>query len=255
MRALKILFGSLALIMIALVMIVIFGLNSATFLDKSAKFAIEKSGLDISFSEIKGGLYSGLEIKDFNYQDDVKADLKVDIDFPALREGKVKVRDINLSNLHIDKDFLATLVSPSEKNTSADTSKNSFIKEISVDRLHLDTKDIVYDTYTLDALVLDVHNFHYDMKEDFSGDINAHIASNVALVDVTMKLKDSHYDAHIDADVQKDFIAPYIQDSNVSLRAMPHIMIEAVGDMDNAVVDAKIGEGVLKYDAIMIRPK
>jgi len=74
-------FKWLFFILLALVFIVImigsFGLNSEAFLNQSAKMAIEKSGLDIKFGEIKGGLYSGLEIKDFNYQDDVKADMIV----------------------------------------------------------------------------------------------------------------------------------------------------------------------------------
>ncbi len=255
MKALKIFFALIGMVLLALIMIVVFGLNSATFLNHGAKFAIEKSGLDITFSEIKGGLYSGLEIKDFNYQDDVKADVKLEIDFPALKEGKVKVKDINLSNLTIDKDFLASLLTPSESNTTTATSKKSFIKEISVDNLHLDTKDIVYEAYTLDALVLDVHDFHYDMKEEFSGDIKAHIASNVALADVSVVLEKSHYDAHIDADVQKTFIEPYLKDSNITLDTVPHITLDARGDMENVVVDAKIGEGILFSQSIMINPK
>ncbi len=255
MKALKIIFGLVGLLLLGLIMIVVFGLNSASFLNHTAKYAIEKSGLDITFSEIKGGLYSGLEIKDFNYQNDVKADVKLDIDFPALKDGKVKVRDVNLSNLTIDKDFLASLLAPSDTNKTTATSKKSFIKEISVDNLHLDTKDIVYEAYTLDALVLDVHDFHYDMKEEFSGDIKAHIASNVALADIDVMLKKGHYNAHINADVQKEFIEPYLKDSNVTLDTVPHITLDALGDMENVVVDAKIGEGILFSQSIMINPK
>ncbi len=236
-------------------MIVTFGLNSATFLEKGAAFAIEQSGLDIKIGEIKGGLYSGLEIKDFNYQDDVKADLKLDIDFPALKEGKVKVNELNLSNLTIDKEFLASLLKPSQKSEGAEKKGESFIKEIVVDKLHLDTKDIVYEEYILHALVLDVHDFTFDMKEKFSGDIKAHVESNVALADIDVTLKDSRYDVRLDADVEKAFIQPYLKDTNVTLEAVPHIRVDAVGDMKDVVVDAKIGEGSLLFDTIMIAPK
>ena len=203
--------------MIALIMIVTFGLNSSTFLEKGAALAIEQSGLDIKIGQIKGGLYSGLEIKDFNYQDDVKADLKLDIDFPSLKEGTLNVKEANLSNLTIDKAFLASLLEPSDSKKSDKKSGESFIKKIIVDKLHLDTKDIVYEAYILHALVLDVHGFNYDMKERFSGDIKAHVESNVALADLDVKLNDGRYDMHLDADVQKDFVAPYLKDTNVSL--------------------------------------
>jgi len=236
-------------------MIVTLGFNSATFLEKGAAFAIEKSGLDIKIGEIKGGLYSGLEIKDFNYQDDVKADLKLDIDFPSLKDGIVKVNEVNLSNLAIDKDFLASLIKPTEGNESTEKKGESFIKEIIVDKLHLDTRDIVYEEYILHSLVLDVNDFSFDMKEKFSGDIKAKIASNVALADLDIKLSEGHYDVHLDADVEKAFIEPYLKDTNITLEAVPHIMIDAVGDMENVVVDAKIGEGILYHNAIMISPK
>ncbi|HIP47107.1 MAG TPA: hypothetical protein EYG95_06070, partial [Campylobacterales bacterium] len=255
MKALKIVFGFIAVLLITLIMIVTLGFNSATFLEKGAAFAIEKSGLDIKIGEIKGGLYSGLEIKDFNYQDDVKADLKLDIDFPSLKDGIVKVNEVNLSNLAIDKDFLASLIKPTEGNESTEKKGESFIKEIIVDKLHLDTRDIVYEEYILHSLVLDVNDFSFDMKEKFSGDIKAKIASNVALADLDIKLSEGHYDVHLDADVEKAFIEPYLKDTNITLEAVPHIMIDAVGDMENVVVDAKIGEGILYHNAIMISPK
>lgn len=255
MKALKIFFGLIGVIMIVLIMIVTLGFNSASFLEKGAALAIEQSGLDIKIGEIKGGLYSGLEIKDFNYQDDVKADLKLDIDFPSLKDGIVKVNEVNLSNLTIDKAFLASLIKPSETNESSEKSGESFIKEIIVDKLHLDSKDIVYEEYILHALVLDVNDFTFDMKEKFSGDIKAHVESNVALADIDITLNESRYDVHLDADVEKAFIERYLKDTNVTLEAVPHISIDAVGDMENVVVDAKIGEGIIYHDTIMISPK
>jgi len=241
--------------MMALIMIVTFGFNSATFLEKGAAIAIEQSGLDIKIGEIKGGLYSGLEIKDFNYQDDVKADLKLDIDFPSLKDGVVKINEVTLSNLTIDKAFLASLLKPSEKSETDEKSGENFIKKIIVDKLHIDTTDIVYEEYVLHALVLDVNDFNFDMKEKFSGDINAHVESNVALADIDVTLKESRYDVHLDADVEKAFIAPYLKDTNLTLEAVPHIMIDAKGDMENVLVDAKVGEGTLYHDSIMISPR
>ncbi len=241
--------------MIVLIMIVVFGLNSASFLDSSVKYAIEKSGLDIHYAEIKGGLYSGLEIKDFNYQDDIKASLKLDIDFPALKEGKLYIKDLNLSHLQIDKDFLASLLKPNNKEKEKGDNQERFLKEIIVDSLHFDTQDIAYEDYRLDSAVVDVRDFHYDMKKQFSGDIEANIASNVAKANITVTMKDSQYDLHIGADIKRDFITPYLKESNITIVTLPFIMIDAKGDLEEVVIDTHIDKGVIKSDAIMIATK
>ncbi len=236
-------------------MIVGFGLNSEVFLNQAAKIGIEKSGLDIKYGKIKGGLYSGLEITDFDYQNgDIKADMRVDVDFGALKNGEVKIHDINLSNLRIDKAFLASLMQPSDTNKTKKEGE-SFIKSVVVDRLHLDTQDIVYEAYHLDSLVLDIKDFKSDLKEQFSGDIQAKIQSNVAQADIDVKLKDGRYDAHIDTDIERDFILPYLKDTNVTLESVPHIMIDAKGDLENVTINANLGEGLLHYTSIMIAPK
>jgi len=252
LKIFKLFLGLILLIILALIMIVTLGFNSASFLDKTASVAIEKSGLDISYSSIKGGLYSGLEIKNFNYQDAVKADLKLDIDFAALKEGQVKVNEVNLSNVMIDKDFLSALLQPGESAEQEANKGESFIKEVIVDKLHIDAKDIAYETYLLKRLSLDVDNFYFDMKEKFSGKIKGVIESNVALADIDVTLKNSTYDAHIEADVEKSFVAPFLVDSNVTL---PHITLDAKGDLEAAVIDAKIGAAKLFVEPIMIAPQ
>jgi hypothetical protein len=237
-------------------MIVGVGLNSEIFLNKAAKIGIEKSGLDIKFDAIKGGLYSGLEIKGFDYQDgDVQADLRLDVDFLALKEGILKVRDLNLSHLKIDKAFLSSMLVAGDKNSTTKESKESFIKEIIVDRLHLDSEDIAYQSYLLHHLVLDVHHFYFNGKKRFSGDIMADIDSNVAQVKLTAKLKDSHYDAHIDTDIEQTFVMPYLQDSNITLLKVPHITLDAKGDLKEALVDMHLAEGDLLLNEIAISPQ
>lgn len=235
-------------------MIIGFGLNSEAFLNKGAKLAIEKSGLDIKFGEIKGGLFSGVEIKDFNYQDDVKADLKLDMDFAALKEGTVRVKDVNISHLSIDKDFLATLMKPGKSNENSQNSE-SMIKMLEVDNLHLDAHNIAYENYMLDALVLDIKGFKTDMKESFYGDIKARIESNVARADITAKLEDKNIDAHMAMDVKKEFVQPYLKDSNVTLEDVPHVVVDMKGTKSLLMVDATIGEGVFYFQDITINPK
>ena len=236
-------------------MIVGFGLNSEAFLNQAAKIGIAQSGLDIKYGSIKGGLYSGLSIKDFDFQDgDVKADLTVDMDMLALKDGKVKIHDINLSNFHIDKDFLSSLLTPSDANKSA-TKGESFIKTVQVDSLHLDTHDIVYEGYELHGLVLDVKDFKSDLKTQFFGDIKAKIDSNVAKADVLVILDDNRYDVHVDGDVQKDFLLPFLVDANVTLERVPHVVLDAKGDLDDVRVDMVLGEGEMYLSDIRISPK
>jgi hypothetical protein len=256
LKALKILLWLFLVLIAVLIMIVGVGLNSESFLNKAAKIGIEKSGVDIKFDMIRGGLFSGLEVRGFNYQGgDVQADLRLDIDFLALQEGVLRVNEVNLSHLRVDKAFLSSLLAADDKKSREKETQESFIKEIIIDRLHLDTEDIAYESYLLHYLQLDVNNFYYDMKERFDGDIKADIDSNVGKFTLHTTVKKSHYDSHLDADIASAFISPYLKDSNLTLGKVPHISLDAKGDFKALFVDIAIQEGALSFNEIGIRPQ
>lgn len=251
---LKILLGFLLVVMV-LLSAVVFGLNSETVLNKVATTAIEKTGLDIKYSSLEGGLFDGLKIKGFNYEDKVKADLNFKADFIALSSGVVHVEELNISNLWIDEAFLATLTGDSNQSEKKEEGKDSFIKKLIVDSATLNLVDFHYEDYVVDVLNLQIDNLSYDMKKDITAKIYADFESNVANAILNAQIKDEKYTFRIEADPKKVFIASYVEDQNITIENAPHIVLDGEGDFHNLKADMHVNKTKLKYQDIEIAPK
>ncbi len=250
---LKVLLGFLLLVVV-LVAVLLFGLNSQSVLDKVATTAIAKTGLDIKYTSLEGGLFDGLNIKGFNYEDKVKADLKFKADFKAMSSGVIHVEDINISNLWIDEAFLATL-SGDSNTTEKEESKESFIKRLIVDSATLNLVDFHYEDYVVDVLNLQIDNLDYDMKKDISADIKAEFESSVANAILNAKIKDEKYTLHVEADPKKEFITPFVSEHNITIENAPHVVIDADGDFKKVQVDMQVDDTKLLFQDIEIAPK
>jgi hypothetical protein len=231
-----------------------FGLNSESFLNKTASLAIKESGLDIKFKSIKGGLYSGLKIEGFTYEDKVSSDLALDMDFKALKDGHLVVNDLNISNLKIDKDFLSSLLKEKSEKKSKSSSENP-IKDIDIKKLHLDLSSISYKEYEVYDLSLDAKELHYDMKEDISGDISLNTDTNVAKLEADINLKDGRYILDLRADVKDDYASSFLKDTNVTLSTLPHIKLKADGDFKDVSFDVALDGGEARVNDITIISK
>ena len=251
---LKILLGFLVLVLI-LLSILFFTLNNGSVLDKVAKTAIDQVGMDIKYDSLEGGLLDGLDIKGFNYEDKVKADLKFKADFNALNDGIVHVEDLNISNLWIDETFLNTLTGDSNQSEAKEETKESFIKKLIVDRASLNLVDFHYQEYVVDVLNLQIENLSYDMKKDIQAKIKCDFQSNVADAVLNAHIKDEKYNFHIEADPKKAFIMPFVKDQNITIEHTPHIVLDGDGDFHKLQADMYIEDTKVSYQDITIIPK
>ncbi len=252
----KILFWFLTLLLL-IIGAVFYFLSSQTLLNKGIKTAIAQSGLDVKFDKIEGDLFSGIGIKNFNYQDQVSGNLYFKGDFEAIKEGKVIVDDLNISNLKIDKDFLAQLAKPSdevkeESNSSFDL---SMIKEIAINSLHVDTTDIVYEEYKINDLKLDVKNLSYDMNESIRGNLSLNLDSNMTQAVIEADIKDQDFKISLKATPEKSFVMNYLKDQNITFESMPYVDIYADGNFDEVDLNATITKTKLKFQDIDIAVK
>ena len=232
-------------------------LSSESLLNKGVQTAIEQSGLDVKFDKIEGDLFNGIGIKNFNYEDKVSGDLFFEADFEALKDGRVVVDDLNLSNIKIDKDFLADLAKPSDKpkeesNSSVDL---SMIKEIAIKSLHVDTKDIIYDQYKINSLQLDLKDVSYDMNESMSAKLSLDLDSNVTQASLIGDIKDEDYQLSLQATPEKEFVMGYLKDQNITFEEMPYIDIYANGNFDEVDLNGTITKTKLKFQDIDIAIK
>ena len=191
-------------------------------LNKMASLAISKSGLDIKYADMKGNLFDGLDIKEFNYEDKVKGDLKLKADFMALKDGVLHVNEVNLSNLWIDKEFLETLGQDANKSEQKSSSqKSQFIKKVIVDSASLNVVDLHYQEYIINSLNLEIENLSYDMKKDINASLFASIDSNVIIALLKAKIKDEKYTMHLDANPKKEFLSTFVKEHNVTIQKSP----------------------------------
>ncbi len=253
MKILKIIFWILFLLAIV-VGAIMYGLNSKDVLNKITSETIERLGLDISYDSLEGGMFDGLDIKGFNYEDKVKGDIKVKADFKAIKEGFIHVEDINISNLQIDEEFLKSLTSDSNK-TEKSEKKGSFIKRVIVDNAHLNLVDFKYGEYEVETLNLNVKDLNYDMKNDISAKIDADIKSSVATAKIVADIKDEKYKLHLDGYPKKEYISKFVKEQNITIQQVPHVVLDADGDFDKVDANLLLDDTKLTFQDIEIAPK
>ncbi len=248
-------FGFLILFIIVLIFVLLFSLNSSTVLNLIAKEGIEKSGIDFSYKSIEGGVFSGLKIKDANYQDKAKVDLEIDIDFGSLTSGNVDIKTLKATNVWIDKGFLQSLIDTNSSNTADDQSKSDIpIKSINIEHLQLGVLDIAYQSYLLKSANLKVDDFHYDMKKNISGNIAFNAKSNIANVDLNMKIIKSHYVGSVLLKLNESYLNTLVSDQNITLDKVSKIKLLIDGDMDSSDFSLDMGKSTLLYQEYEIQP-
>ncbi len=241
------------LIVVSLVALILFGLNNQGMLDKIAKTAISQSGLDVKYSSIKGGLFDGFGIKDFNYENSVKANLKLEVDFKKLSDGVLYIKDLNLSNLWIDEEFLANLTKDSNKTEEAKSDKKDiFIKKIVADSVTLNLVDFRYESYVIEYLNLQIDELTYDMKDDISAKIALDLNSNVANALLKANIDEKKYNLNLDGDVKKEFLAPFLAEQNITIENAPYIKVDAEGDFEDLRANMRVSGAKLSYQDIEV---
>jgi len=253
-KLLKIIFIVL-LVIVGILFMVIKGLNSETVINKIASTAIDNSGFDIKYKSLKGGIFDGLEIEGFNYEDKLKADLRLKADLKALKNGVVHIEDINISNLWIDEKFLNTLSGTKKKEKETKESRNEFIKRLIIDHATLNIVDFHYKEYLVNELTLKIDDLSYDMKKDITADIYADLNSNIAKAVLKGGIKDENYKLYLKADPKVSFIKEYVKDQNITIENAPHIELTADGNYENVNADIRVNRAKLRYNDIAIYPE
>jgi hypothetical protein len=220
-----------------------------------AKTAIEQTGMDIKYDSLKGGLLDGLDIKGFNYEDKVKANLKLKADFKSTSSGVIHVEDLNISNLWIDEEFLNSLMSDSNESEKKQESTESFIKKLIVDSATLNLVDFHYKEYAVKELNLQIDDLSYDIKKDIKAKIKADFKSNVADAIIKADIKDEKYKFHIIAEPKKEYITPFIKEQNITIQVPPHIVLDGDGDFHKVRANAFVTKTKLSFQDIKISPK
>ena len=256
MKIVKYLLWTLLLFLVIVAGILLLVLGNGKVLDTTIRTAVSQLGVPLSYEKLSGTVWRGLSLKGVNYDDKVKADLTLKVDYPALSKGVVHIEKVAANNVWIDRDFLASLIDANSSSEADETtSKNEQIKKILVDALDLTLVDTRYHEYTVKRLALHISDFSYDMDKKMSGKIDLSLDSNVAALHSDMTLHESRYNGTIDLHPDRNYLQQFVREQNLTIDTAPHITADVEGDLTRTAFDVTLHETTLHYTTLAITPQ
>jgi len=226
-------------IFLFLVILVLFLLENPSVALKFAKEPLKEQ--NITYQTIEGGLFTGFRLTKFNYQNKVKAkEVALDIDWKKLDKRVLYIKDIELKDIEIQKEYLQSLI---DSNSTEEDDSNSSLPfdRVVVENADISLTGIEYDKYTLNSGSIKIKNFTTDMKKEYRGDIDLDIDSNVAMMSLSSHIHDDKFKLVSDIEPQREFLKPYLKDNNITLPNNPKFKIKADGSLEeiNYYIDTK----------------
>ncbi|RUM74510.1 MAG: hypothetical protein DSZ11_03920, partial [Sulfurovum sp.] len=192
--------------------------------------------MGVEYGEVKGGLLSGFEIHDINYQDEItakKVHLKVDVE--KLEDRVLHIEQLELENLHIDKNYLKNLL---EDNSSSDKKENNSslpFDSIVVDRADISLNNIEYNEYFLKSAKVKITHLKSDLKQQYIGDIYLLLDSNVTKLDLNASINSNNVNIFSTIEPKKDFLHTFSKDYNVTFNYNPRFTLKIEGDITKQI--------------------
>jgi autotransporter translocation and assembly factor TamB len=207
--------------------LLLFTIEQPSFILAIASQPLKEQG--ISYGTVKGGLLSGIKIEDINYQNSIKVkELKLKVYWERLLERILHIDTLTLDGIKIEKKFLASLI---DSNSSSDENTTLPFDKIVVDRANISLKDTVYDKYRVNSAKLKIKNLTSDMREKYKGDIKLLLDSNVTQLNLNGSIENGSVKLFADIEPNREFIAPFIADNNITLANDPLFSLKADGNM------------------------
>jgi len=213
--------------------------SPSSFLDV-AKEPLKKYGIE--YGEMQGGLLSGFVLKDLNYRNQLKAkELALKIDLQALKKRTLSIDNLVVKDAEIEQDFLASLldVNSSESNRSEGNTTLPFDRVV-VSNADISLKNVLYGAYRVNSAKLHIDNLDTDMKRKHKGNITFVLDSNVSKLDLKGSFKNESYEFVANIEGEKGFIAPFLNDVNITLLSNPNMTITAKGNLEELDYDLNV---------------
>ena len=220
-----------------------------------AQNQLKKQG--INYSDVEGSLFSGIKIKDVNYQNQVKAkNIALKVDWGKLEERVLYIDDIALEGIEIDKEYLASLIdsNSSDENKSESNTTLPFDRVV-LNRADISLKDIVYEGYKVNSAKLKIRDLTTDMKAQHRGNIELVVDSNVTNIELNGSIKNDFVKLVANIEGNREFINPFVADKNITLTNNPILTLKADGNMEKVKYHLNIHQLGLKQNEYKVDSK
>ncbi len=209
----------------------------------------------VNYGKLEGGFLTGFRLTDVNYNNDVKLkELTLKVDLNALEHRVLKVDNLVIDGLEVDKNYLSSLIDTNSSESNSSQTELPFDKVV-VNHAFVSLNNIDYQEYHLGGLKLNVDNFETDMKNNHKGEVKLWVDSNVVKGDVFANLNKEHYHLKTNLEAQKGFANKFLAEQNVTLERNPILNIDANGDFKDIKYDVVIKKLALEQNAYKVQSK
>ena len=245
----------LILLLLVLGSVVVFILESPATVLNLLKNPLQEQ--NITYGEMQGGLLSGFSLKDVNYNNQVQAkEVALQVDFEALKNRALVIDNLVLKDAQIDKAFLTSLID----TNSSDENKSETNTTLPFDTVLIKNADISlqntgYQNYYINSAKLNLTDVKTDMKKEHSGTLTFLLDSNMTQADIRASFKNETYDVLADIEGNRDFIAPFVKEHNLTLLVNPKLTLKAKGDLEAVKYEVNIHKLSLKHNEYLVKSK
>ena len=196
MKILKFLFISI----IALFLVAFLYLINSSFVVQKIFDYISKE-VPLKYTSLKGTLYSGISIKDLNYENNlVIKDFYIKPELLSLLVQEIYIKELKIDGITLDNKLFETTQNQEEK-TTFDLPFKLIIK-----KLEASIYNYSYEDYKIEELFLKSKNITSDLNSYLSGDFEISAKSNIANLTASINLNKNNYTLKSNIEFIKEFL-------------------------------------------------
>ncbi|MDY3201054.1 MAG: translocation/assembly module TamB domain-containing protein [Arcobacter sp.] len=196
MKILKFLFISI----IALFLVAFLYLINSSFVVQKIFDYISKE-VPLKYTSLKGTLYSGISIKDLNYENNlVIKDFYIKPELLSLLVQEIYIKELKIDGITLDNKLFETTQNQEEK-TTFDLPFKLIIK-----KLEASIYNYSYEDYKIEELFLKSKNITSDLNSYLSGDFEISAKSNIANLTAFINLNKNNYTLKSNIEFIKEFL-------------------------------------------------
>lgn len=196
MKILKFLFISI----IALFLVTFLYLINSSFVVQKIFDYISKE-VPLKYTSLKGTLYSGISIKDLNYENNlVIKDFYIKPELLSLLVQEIYIKELKIDGITLDNKLFETTQNQEEK-TTFDLPFKLIIK-----KLEASIYNYSYEDYKIEELFLKSKNITSDLNSYLSGDFEISAKSNIANLTAFINLNKNNYTLKSNIEFIKEFL-------------------------------------------------
>lgn len=197
MKILKILF----LFLISLFLVIFLYLTNSSFVVQKI-FDYASQELPIKYKEVNGTLFSGISIKDLNYEDNLKiSNLYIKPELLALLVSEIYIKELKIDGIKIDNKLFEK-----ENEEETTSTKLEIPLKLIIKKLEATLENYSYENYKIEKLNLKAKDINSDLNSFLSGIFDIETNTNIANLKASINLNKNIYKIYSNIDLNKEFI-------------------------------------------------